>query len=179
MKQKRTYVTLLLVVALLALGIAYAALGGVDMSLTTTATATAETREVDVTVSAITAGEKSGNNIEITPGLPGGQAGTVAVAGFSAKDQTAKVTFAITNNEADVAVTLDELNGASVVDNGWYKVDYTGITEGQTLAAGATVNVEMTITMTTTPVDATDVAAADEAGEFEFTFKANPVGNAE
>lgn len=175
MKQKKTYVTLLLIVALLALGIAYAAITGTSLTATTIATATEVDRNVDVTFTAI-AEEESSDGLTVAPGATGTATGTVTVSGFTAKDQTATVKFTITNNEDDVTVTLDDIAGAVVEDDEWYDVKYTGLTEGEELEGGNSKDITMVITMKKTPT--LDGEAEAATGTFSLTFKANPKANA-
>jgi len=63
MKQKRTFITLLLVLAILGLGIAYAAITTQTLQITGTAQATAAEDEINVIFTAATPAEGEDENI--------------------------------------------------------------------------------------------------------------------
>lgn len=123
MKQKRTYITLLLVVALLVLGIAYATIQGDELEITGTATSDIASGEVDVEFVSVTPASGEGTTYgEIDSRDP--DKATFVVGDLAKAGDSKTVTFTIENKtENAVPVTLGE---PSIVCNNaeYYEVSY-------------------------------------------------------
>lgn len=124
MKQKRTYITLLLVVALLVLGIAYATIQGDELKITGTATSAVATGEVDVQFVSVTpaSGEGVTTYGEIDSNDP--DTATFAVGDLAKAGDSKTITFTIENKtENGVPVTLE---APTIVYNNkdYYQVSY-------------------------------------------------------
>ena len=166
MKQKRTYVTLLLVVALLALGIAYAAINAQSLTVTTGVTTTVDgTMKVaitNVTVDSDKARANKGDGLSATFDVEG-----LKVAGDSA---TATVTF--TNNQegvpADISlVKVTKADGSTWADTAWLKVEASEVTYtegGDSVATGDTATATIKVTLLKTPGTQADEANATVSG---------------
>lgn len=122
MKQKRTYVTLLLVVAILCLGIAYAAFTADELTINGEAIASVADGVVDVvfTDAAVAEGSNAGTEAKIDDAE--NDKASFTVAGLTTAGDTQTVTFDVENRtENGVPVTLT----APVVVCGneeWYEV---------------------------------------------------------
>lgn len=152
MKQKRTYVTLLLIVALLCLGIAYAAFTA--DTLTINGTATASVADGDVNVVFIKADPAEGSNAGTTAEIDAeNDTASFTVAGLTKAGDTQTVTFDVENQtEHGVPVTLQDptiqwANGTST--HGWYEVTESTISNKNLAAYEADGNADST-TLTVT-----------------------------
>lgn len=156
MKQKRTYVTLLLVVALLALGIAYAAINNVDLTISGTAeAAVVAERTLEVVFTEATPGsDKVTANFE-------GITAEFGVTGLTTKGQTATATYKVKNNAQDLKAVLSGQPAVEVTKAGWYTftASYEENFDG-VLNPNEEVVVTVTATLNQTPQDADDVTAA-------------------
>ena len=174
MKQKRTYVTLLLVMAFLCLGIAYAAISSITLTINGTATATTSNENFKVRFAkqgeTYVAPEKTGAQAaQVTEAtVTGDTTAKFTITGLTTKDQTATITYTIENASpadinADVAVALTNGNPT------WYTatVDKSSLS----LTKGATGTVAITVTLKDTP--ATDEEAEAAEGTFTVTLTAN------
>ena len=162
MKQKRTFVTLLLIIALLCLGIAYAAISGVNLTVTGNVSATAADGYVKVQFTeAKTTVEPAVGNAEATT-----------------EGQTATFTYTIENGSSDMAATLAnptiswDAKGAE-----WFDVDMelstNDLTESDGDANSATLT--LTVTLLKTPVSTNDETASTDTAT--ITIVAEPVEN--
>lgn len=175
MKQKRTYVTLLLVMAFLCLGIAYAAITAQELTITGNATAATSNENFKVRFA------KDDDDKYIAPTTTGADATKVTAAtvtsdtaasftieGLTTEGQTATITYTIENaspQDIDANVTVALTNGNQT----WYTatVDKTSIS----LNKGQETTVAITVTLKDTP--ATDAEAEAAAGTFTVTLTAN------
>jgi len=146
MKQKRTYVTLLLIVALLCLGIAFAAFTADELQITGTATASVASGEVDVEFTSVNPAKADGVNTYGEIDSSDKDKATFTVADLKTAGETKTVTFTIENKtENGVPVTLQ----TPTIENKnteWYKVTSSyGKTD---LAAAGQTGDDTTLTVT-------------------------------
>ena len=107
MKQKRTYVTLLLIVALLVLGIAYAAFNADELQISGTATASVAEGTVNVEFVSVTPAKAEGVTTYGEIDSTDADKATFTVADLTKAEETKSVTFTIENKtENGVPVTL-------------------------------------------------------------------------
>jgi len=183
MKQKRTYVTLLLVVALLVLGIAYASFTPDTLTITGSATASVASGEIDVQFVAVDPAK--GDGTVKTYGEIGSDpdTATITVADLTKANDTKTVTFTIENKTLNgVPVTL----GAPIVDWGnktWYEVttEY-GNNDVDLAAAGAAdeadrTTLAVTVKLLKTIGTTADDAAANENNTISITLNAEAAAN--
>lgn len=181
MKQKRTYITLLLVVALLVLGIAYATIQGDELKITGTATSAVATGEVDVQFVSVT--PTSGEGITTYGAIDSTDPdkATFVVGDLAKAGDSKTVTFTIENKtENAVPVTLGE---PSIICNNaeYYEVSYaygkidlsahdaTGDDDSTTLA----ITVKLLKTITTED----SAAAANANNTITITLNATAANN--
>lgn len=175
MKQKRTYLTLLLVVALLVLGIAYANITA--DKLTITGSASADTANENFVVRFAKTGAdyiepttSGANKALVTEAIvTNDTTASFEIEGLTTAGQTATITYTIENAspaaiDADVAIALEYDNTA------WFKaeLDKTSIKD---LKPNGTATVDITVTLMDTPATAAEASAATE--EFTVTLTAN------
>ena len=169
MKQKRTYVTLLLIVALLVLGVAYAAFTADELQITGTATASVADGNVDVQFVAVDPAKAEGVTTygELGTGDDVDTA-TITVAGLQTANESKTVTFTIENKtENGVPVTL----GVPTVEwdnKEWYEVttEY-GNNDVDLAAAGAADEADRTTLAVTVKLLKTVGTTADETAAKE------------
>lgn len=183
MKQKRTYVTLLLTVAILCLGIAYAAFTADTLTINGTAEATVASGEVDVvfTAAAVAEGSNTGTTAEITNAE--NDTASFAVAGLKTAGDTQTVTFDVENQTADgVPVTLQ----APVVVCGnteWYEVvtcsyDKTDLAAYDTESNAAdTAKLTVTVKLLKTVSTEASKTEANTNNTVTITLKADAANN--
>lgn len=176
MKQKRTYVTVLLVVALLALGVAYAALGTQNMTVTTgVATSVDGTMNVKITNVAIPEGKG-------TASVGDGMSATLNVTGLKKANDSVTTTVTFTNNQEGVPaeislVDVKKADGSAWVDTEWLRIEASEVTyteDGDSVATGKTATATITVTLLKTPGTTDDEAKATVSG-VKVNYKADAV----
>lgn len=178
MKQKKTFITILLVVALLCLGIAYAAIVGVDLTISGNVAATAAEGKIDVqfTKAEITANPNSATATATVDNSDKTKA-TISVSGLKTEGQTVTATYTIENKATDIAATLAQPN-VSFDNSEWF--DVTCTLSGTTLeknsdATTDTQTATVIVKLKKTPVTEADQTAAQD--EVTITVNASPVAN--
>ena len=175
MKQKRTYLTLLLVVALLVLGIAYAAITADTLTITGSAAAALDDENFVVrfakTGDVYTEPTTSGDNKALVTEakVTNDTTASFKIEGLTTKGQTATITYTIENAspadvDADVAVKLVNANET------WYTATVNPATTID-LKKDKTATVAITVTLKDTPATDAEVAAAK--GNFTVTLTAD------
>lgn len=186
MKQKRTFITLLLVIALLCLGIAYAAVTNQTLTITGSAGVSSENEEIDVifTTAEVQGTDYPGTVTAEVESSDKTQA-TINVADFKTIGDSVTVIYTIENQQTDLEATLATpvvtLTGAGKQEgtpSGWFDVDCT--LSGNTLAkngeAGDSQTATVVVTLNQTPVTADQVAAASDTIKIDIV--ASPVETA-
>lgn len=171
MKKKRTLTVVAAVLAVLMLGVGYAAVANDVLTINGTASATPSDDNFVVQFDQDTAVVKGDN---VTADYTDATNATFAVSGLTAKGQTASATYAIENLSPDLSANLtatigNMTNGESGTedDKTYFNVTYSfGST---TVAAGGNTTLTVTVTMLKTPV------TEDVSVTFPVTITATPV----
>lgn len=180
MKQKRTFVTLLLVIALLCLGIAYAAIQGTELVISGQASTLAADGNIDVQLTAYDVQEEVSAG-KVTAGVgTDGLTANIKVEELKTAGQSATVVYTIENKAEDMAATLTNPD-ITWTNTEWFDVECTlGGTslekyseDGDADSTTATV----VVTLKETVVTDTDAAKA-VADDISIKINANPVENA-
>lgn len=187
MKQKRTFVTLLLILAILCLGIAYAAITSQTLTITGSATALAENKPVNVIFTEYAI--QPGYDGKVEASIESDILAKINVSELTTEGDTATVDYTIENQATDMAATLDtpvvtfDAIDGTVVESEWFDVKCT--LSGNNLTANnetldsttASAKATVTVTLKKTPVTQEDQAAAAE--DIYVKIVANPVSNAD
>lgn len=172
MKKKRTLTVVAAVLAVLMLGVGYAAVAN-DLLYITNASASATPSDANFVVQF---DEQTpvveGNNV--TADYTDATNATFAVSGLTAKGQTASATYAIENLSPDLSANLTAeigtmTNGATGTedDKTYFSVSYSFA--DTTITAGGSTTLTVTVTMLKTPV------AEDVSVTFPVTITASAV----
>lgn len=175
MKQKRTFVTLLLIVALLCLGIGYAAIAGVTLTINGKAYAEAEVGNIDVRFEkAETKSKPEDATVTAEPSTDGDfKIGTFNVSGLKKEGDSVTVDYTIKNYATDIDATLTTPD-VEWTNKTWYGVECTLSDEG--LERDTTETATVVVTLLKTPVSEADEAAAKDE-TITITIDADPVDN--
>lgn len=181
MRQKRTFITILLIIAFLCLGIAYAAIGGVTLKISGDIAATAAEGEINVQFTQAQITENDGNatasaNISET----NAQQASINVSGLKTEGQSVTATYTIENKATDIAATLG--TPAVVVSNTeWFDVECTlsgnSLDKNSSTTEDDTQTATVVVKLKKTPVSADDQEAAQ--GTVTIDINATPVANRE
>lgn len=159
MKQKRTYITLLLIVALLCLGIAYAAITNQTLKISGSVEATASDANFNVKFTDKSTSGSGTITAEIDAADTTGRTATINVSGLTTAGQTATAVYTI-SNESPADLTAN-LTSNLVFDNTtWFEV--TADLEDTSIAKGASTTMTVTVKLLKTPATAADVTAAKD-----------------
>lgn len=145
MKKKNSMVTLVVLVAILVLGVGYAVVTGVDLTISGNVAAKSENLKVKF--------------ISASPStLTNGVVGTIAddlVATIEVEDlvlNTPKtVTYTIQNYETDIDALITQTSAGVATNTTFYTVT-TDLGDGKTVTAGGTTTVTVTVTLVKTPI---------------------------
>lgn len=184
MKQKRTFVTVLLVLALLCLGIAYAAITGVDLTISGNVAATVGEGSIDVVfTNAKVANKPEGATATATIDTEDttNRTAKINVSNLTTAGQTVTAVYTIENKTTDIAATLGESTTLPVTfDNtDWFDVTCTlsGTELGKYSADADTDTQTATVVVTLLKTPVTDADAAVAQDEITITIDAEPVAN--
>lgn len=173
MRQKRTYVTILLVIALLCLGIAYAAITNTTLNISGNVAASATSEKIDVV---FTKADKTTvpENASVVATVDANDAtkATIEVSGLTTAGQTVVATYTIKNNRTDVAATLDD-PAVTNSNTDWFEV--TSAVAANDLAAEGETTATVTVKLLKTPVTTADETAAKATVSIDIV--ASPVAN--
>lgn len=166
MKKRKGFVVMALLLAVLLLGIGYAAIAGVTLTINGKATATPNStfvvkfdQEGTITKGNYVVADTTVIDDDITA--------TLNVEGMTAKGQTATATFPITSEmEADIQAALK----ATVTNENEEYFNVTAELANDTLTATTT---DTTVTVTVELIK-TPIGEADITGEFTVTIDATP-----
>ena len=151
MKKKRTFITLAVLIAVLVLGVGYAAVTK-DLVITGTLNATVDNTKFVV---AFTKADKA-VNLTGTPSASGLAASFVVDGSkMTTKGATASVEFTITNNTTTDVNLSAELSDAVIdqIDGSKFIVTASDLS-GETLAPGASTTTTVTVALKETPIEA-------------------------
>lgn len=150
MRNKKTFIGLALFVAVLVLGVGYAAVTN-NLIISGTANATVSDAnfvvEFDTTVEPTVT--KSRETAEVTASITDTKTATIMIDGFTAKGDTATATYKIKNaSPSDLSAQLSATPSSTNED---FKVEYSF--EETEIAKDAFTTVTMTVTLEKTPID--------------------------
>jgi len=187
MKQPKAFLLLSIIVAVLVLGIAYAAIGNITLNVNGNVVASPNEENFKVRFATGTGTKVSGTGsgtFDLVNTDANQLSAKLSASGFTTKGQTATYKIEIENaSQGDLKAKLSfneltptlTLAGISVTDgattvvagaNNYFSVDATLDTEE--IAPGAKATLTVTITMLKTPLD-------NLVGEFTFKIYASPV----
>lgn len=152
MKKKRNFIALAILVAILALGIGYAAITK-ELTITGTLNATVDNSNFVVE---FTAADEGQGIVADSAQFDGMNASfTVDGTKMTTKDNTATATFTITNETTTAVALKAQLSKATIqgVENSKFTVSATDLSS-TTLAPGETADVTVTVTLNETPTEA-------------------------
>jgi len=157
MKTKRTLMTLLLVVAILGLGIAYAAMASQALKVAGSATAAPSDTNFDVKFIGTPTTSGAGTTVATidTATDSTGRTASIDVSGLTIAGQTATAVYTISNESpVNITATLSRVIDHKNAD--WF--DVAADLEKTTLAQGDTTTLTVTVTLKVTPVTVESVS---------------------
>lgn len=163
MKNKKLLLGIVLLIAVLVLGIAYAA---TTKTLTIGGTATAEVNTDNFKVKFVKDGNPTGLK-NATGSVTDDLTATMNVSGLTAKGDTATATFAIKNESKDLSANLAVTT--ETIDNNIFSIDAE--LADDSIVKNEDTTVTVTVTLNKTPVDDT----ADLEGTIDIKLTATAV----
>ena len=164
MKKRNTYVGLILLVAVLMLGIGYAAISNITLNINGSAKATISDENFKVRF--IGTPEVSDADI-ISATITGDHKATITVDSLVSKGDKATATYTIENASEDLSASIAKPTVEN--DNTEYFSVTTDITEEVTVAATKTTTVTVTVELIKTPID------ADQTANINIDLVASPI----
>ena len=161
--KKGLSIVLFALVAVIVLGVGYATIQAINLTINGNATASAD--DANFTV-AFTAKDET-NSSNVTGMTYSGQLASFSTTGLTKEGDTAVAKYTITNSSPDLAANL---TANSTVSN----TEYFSVTQSlasDTLAHGESTVVTVTVTVLKTPID------ADETADIVTTITATPNNN--
>lgn len=170
MKNKKTFVGVALLLAVLMLGIGYAALTNITLNITGTATGTPDGSNFVVKFSddaskIVVDKTKANGNASVVAEKTGDLSAKLEVSNLTSKGESVTVTYTIENNSKDLGAEL-VLDPAGVKDSNF---EITAVLGSDSIAKGESTTVTVTATLLVTPV------TADVSTSFNFAVEAKPV----
>lgn len=176
MKQKRTFVTLLLVIALLCLGIGYALITSTTLTIGGNVTASPDGANFVVKFKDnVSASVTVGPDTAVATPTASGTAAELNVTGLTSAGDTVVATYTIVNESPDLLANVSLKTGEVTGNADYFEitpeiVDDNKNTEIATLEAdGGTTTVKVTVKLVKTPID------ADVTGKINVELEAEPV----
>lgn len=178
MKNKKTFIAIGLVVAVLLMGIAYAGITNVILPITGTANVAVDSGNFSVGFSTDPADistTKSVDSAAVTANVTNEKEATIAVSGLSTIGQYVTATYTIENNsdilDAELTAVADWLSADDTQD--WFTVEYDFADGETTIAAGDKTTITVKVTLKKTPI--TDADVDDASAEIGVVVTAAPV----
>lgn len=165
MHKKKTFVGVFLMLAILVLGVGYAAISNITLNITGSATASPDDKNFSVKFNdtAITVSDANKVTAKKTDDLNA----TLEVTGLTAKGDTATATYTIENASADLSASL----ASPVITNSnteYFKVT-TDLADATVITHGKTTTVTVTVELIKTPI------TQDETTDITLKVVASPV----
>lgn len=165
MKRKRTFTSLALLLAILMLGIGYAAISDIDLSIGGTATASPSDNNFKVRFTG-TPEVSDANKVIAT--ITDDKNAVITVKDLTAKGDTVSATYTIENASEDLSAELSVVEEDFVNDNSEY-FDVTYSFKETTVAKKTTTTITVTVELSKTPV------TKNETTNITIPIKAVPV----
>lgn len=168
MKNKKTFIVVALVIAVLLIGIGYAVISDLTLTISGTASAQANPDNFDVKFTGEpTKGGQGTTTATIDKATdPKGRTATINVTGLTAKGDTATATYTVTNASKDLTADLS-VEVTTNSNSTYFKV--TPELAQESITAGTETTVTVTVELLKTPV------TADESANITVTLTASPV----
>lgn len=166
MKNKRSLLSFGLIALILVLGVGYAAVGAVD--LTIGGTASVEDSDIKVSFQGVT--NDADGDTEVTNTVKDGDLTDTFTISNMTLNETVTLTYTVQNKETDVAAVLSEKTALTNSNEEHFQATYS-ITKAD-IAAGGTTTVTVTVKLIKTPV-----AEEDNEAEFNLVLEAAPAQN--
>ncbi|MBO5414945.1 MAG: hypothetical protein J6A17_04890 [Bacilli bacterium] len=155
MKKKRTLTVVAVLLAVLMLGVGYAMISEISLTITDTSSAIASPDDSQFEVKfteAVKTSAPAYATVSQTIDASDPTKGTISISGLKAKGDTVVVTYTILNNSADLAANL-----VTAVNNDAEGYDKTNFRVTSVLGAGkiehsATTTLAITVELLTTPI---------------------------
>lgn len=161
MKSKKTLMTLGVIVAVLVLGVGYAAITDINLNINGTAAATPS----DDNFSVIFTGTPSTSGDTVSASITDDLTATMTVTGLTTTGDTATASYTIKNASEELSATVEQ--GTITNDNETYFEVTTDWTT-TTLAADGSKTVTVTVKLIKTPIE-------DQSATFTIPFTATAV----
>lgn len=156
MNKNKTILGVVLLIAILLLGIGYAAITGLDLNINGTANATANSDNFIVKFTNATAGDNC-TLAEITSSDTNRRTATMNVEGLKSAGDKATATFVVTNESPDLnavlAVKTKTMTDTGTGDADYFDVEATIADNASSMAPSATRTVTVTVTLNKTIVE--------------------------
>lgn len=163
MKRRNTYVGLVLLVAVLMLGIGYAAMSNITLNITGSASAVVDDENFKV----LFVGTPEVSSSDVTATITDDHNATLNVTGLNAKGDKATVTYTVKNASEDLSASIAVPNISN--SNSEYFTVTTDMNTQKTLVAGDNTTITVTVELIKTPVD------ADQTANINISLVASPV----
>ena len=151
MKQKRTIITLGLILAILCLGIVYAAIDGIELNINGSASALLGNGVVDVIFTSANAGVGSEDFVTAVAVGSDPTTATFTVEGLQNKGDTATIEFTI-ENQSEELKALVSVDTKTITNADFFAIDAV-VADSSALAPEGTTTVTVTVSLIKTPVD--------------------------
>ena len=167
MNKKRTILGGAILVAVLMLGIGYAAINAITLNISGTATANENAANFVVEFDKTAEITKTG---DVTAAIDSQDAkkATMDVSGLTAKGDTATATFTIVNKSPDLLANLS-VAAKTITNEEYFSVNAVVNTSTALAAEGAKTTATVTVTLNKTPID------GPEEGTINVQLDASPV----
>ena len=139
-----------ILIAVLALGIGYAAISAVTLSITGSGTISPDTDNFNVHYDGTVAVTKSSNDITTTQSHDNAQTGQFTITGMTKKDDTVTFTYTVQNDSEDLSASLAAPTIVTNSNSTYFTV--TSSTAANSIAAGGSTTQTVTVTAIKTPV---------------------------
>lgn len=166
MKKKNSMFALALIAMVLVLGVGYAVISGV--TLTISGSASTATKNLDVVISAANPNDTSAN-VYGTVTNPAGLTATIHVANMSSVGETQTVTYTISNRDSDVAAEIS-MKSITPSNNEYFEVTTSVDSSTVTVRPNDTNTVTVTVRLKKMPL-----IDADSSANITVELNANPV----
>lgn len=179
MKQKRTFIILLLIISILCLGIAYASITSVNLTISGTATASPDTNNFVVKFADNGTTTKTGNSGIVATTTASDQAATLNISGLTAAGEKVVATWTIENTSADLSAEIETKTSEITGSTEYFQIttEIAGASENKaTIPAKDTENsVDGTTTVTVTVELLKTPIESEVSGTINVELTATPV----
>ena len=156
MKRRNTYVGAVLLLAVLMLGIGYAAMSNITLNINGSASATVEDENFKVK---FTGTPTVSNATNVVAEVEEDHKASITVTGLTAKGDSETATYTIENASEDLSAEL-AIPSISNDNTEYFKVT-TDMDAAKTITAGTTTTVTVTVELVKTPIESNQKANID------------------